>query len=85
MAEFHELLRSAGADIHLIHCDLQDDGQMTVGAAVTEATAIDDQLVVQAITSSGLELYEVRLPPQLVNNGLRYKAFNLSIPYRALP
>lgn len=83
-ASFHPLLADPLRRIHLMHCELDGEGWLTAAAAVVEAGIEESVCMVQAIADDGRNLYEVTLPPRLVRNGTRYKAFRVLMPCKPI-
>ena len=74
--EFFDLLINPLESVHLIHCTLQN-GSLQAAVAIVDAGVEDEWQLMQ--DSSGNELF-VRLPPEVVAGGTRYKAFTVTLP-----
>lgn len=74
--EFFDLLINPLESVHLIHCTLRN-GSLLAAVAIVDAGVEDDWQLMQ--DSSGNELF-VRLPPEVVASGTRYKGFTITLP-----
>jgi hypothetical protein len=79
--QFHPLLRNADDRVFLIHAEVHG-GQLQAGLMVVDGFVDDGWIAVSDVQCLEGLIYEVQLPPEVLQQPRRYKGYDVVLPLR---